>query len=71
MDRMFPRAAGARASAVGYGTFDDTFNTLEKLLKNAPFILGENFSAVDLYLSSQLGFGFMTKMVEPRPICAV
>jgi glutathione S-transferase len=37
-------------------------------LTPGPYILGERFSAVDVYLGSQMGFGMMMKSFEPRPI---
>lgn len=33
-----------------------------------PYILGKEFSAVDLYMSSQIVFGFMTKQLSHKPI---
>jgi glutathione S-transferase len=41
---------------------------VEKALTPGPYILGNRFSAADLYIGSQLGFGMMTKSIEPRPI---
>ena len=45
-------------------------NTLEKAVAPGPFILGDRFSAVDVYIGSQIGFGMMTKSLEPRPAFA-
>jgi len=36
-------------------------------LTPGPYILGDRFSAVDVYVGSQLGFGIMTKSLDPRP----
>lgn len=41
-------------------------NTLEKALTPGPFLLGERFSAADVYLGSQIGWGMMTKAIEAR-----
>jgi glutathione S-transferase len=67
IDKMFARQPVERAGASGYGTYDDTISTLEGALAPGPFILGERFSAADVYLGSQIGFGMMTKTLEPRP----
>jgi glutathione S-transferase len=67
-DRMLGRPQPERTSAVGYGTYADTLNALEKALTPGPYILGDRFSAADVYLGSQVGFGLMTKVLEPRPV---
>jgi glutathione S-transferase len=43
-------------------------NAVEKALTPGPYILGDRFSAVDVYVGAQLGFGMMMKSLEPRPI---
>lgn len=67
VDRMLARPAPQRTAALGYGTYDDVVNTLEKALIPGPYLLGANFSAADVYLGSQLGWGMMLKTLEPRP----
>lgn len=67
MDRMMSRPAAEKPTAMGYGTYEDTVATLEKALSPGPFILGERFSAADVYIASQIGFGMMMKGLEPRP----
>ena len=53
---------------MGYGNYADTVNTLEKALTPGPFVLGERFSAADVYLGSAIGWGMSMKAVEPRPV---
>jgi glutathione S-transferase len=67
MDRMLARPAADRPTALGYGCYEDTMNALEKAVTPGPFILGDRFSAADVYIGSQIGFGMMTKSLEPRP----
>jgi glutathione S-transferase len=68
LDRMMQRPAAPKPSAIGYGCYEDTMNALEKALSPGPYILGERFSAADVYIGSQLRFGMvMTKAIEPRP----
>jgi glutathione S-transferase len=67
MDRMLSRPQPERTSSLGYGTYADTLNALEKALAPGPYLLGDRFSAADVYVGSQIGFGLMTKGLEPRP----
>jgi glutathione S-transferase len=66
VDRMFNRPQVERPGALGYGSYSDTMNTLEKALTPGPFILGERFSAADVYIGAQLGWGLMSKAIEAR-----
>jgi glutathione S-transferase len=66
VDRGFERPP-VRASANGYGTYEDTLAALEKAITPGPFILGDRFSAADVYVGSHIGYGLMTKSLEPRP----
>jgi glutathione S-transferase len=52
---------------VGYGTFDAVLNAIEGAVSNAPYVAGESFSAADVYLGSQLGFGMQFGMIAKRP----
>jgi len=67
VDKMLARPPVEHKGAVGYGSFDDTVNTMEKALTSGPYILGERFSAVDIYMGSQIHYSLMTKAIEPRP----
>jgi glutathione S-transferase len=68
IDRMLARPAVSRPSALSYGCFEDTVAVLEGALQPGPFLLGPNFSAADVYVGSQIGFGLMVKALEPRPV---
>jgi glutathione S-transferase len=65
VDRMFSRPV-PDASGIAYGTYADTLDALEQAVSPGPFILGDRFSAADVYLGSEIGWGFMTKALEPR-----
>ena len=67
MDRMFERPAQPPPMSLGYGSYDAMLNALEKAVTPGPFVLGERFSAVDVYLASQIGWGMSTKALEARP----
>ena len=66
VDQMFARPPVERTSALGYGTYEDTLRALETALLPGPYILGERFSAVDIYLGSQIQWALMVKGLEPR-----
>ena len=53
---------------VGYGSFDATIDTLETALTPGPYICGDQFTAADVYVGSQIGFGMMFGSIEKRPI---
>jgi glutathione S-transferase len=67
IDRMLSRPAVSRPSALSYGSYEDVIATLEGALSSSPFLLGRQFSAADVYVGSQIGFGLMTKALEARP----
>jgi glutathione S-transferase len=68
IDRMTARPASPRPTANGYGCYEDTVSTLEKALTPGPYILGDRFSAADVYIGSQIRFGMMMKSLEPKPV---
>ncbi len=67
IDRMLERPTPERVGALGYGRYEHVLEVLEQALSPGPYLLGERFSAADLYVGAQLGFGLMTKTLEPRP----
>jgi glutathione S-transferase len=56
-----------KRGTVGFGSLADVVNTLEEAVKQGPYLLGEKFSAVDVYLGSQIGWGTQFKTIEDRP----
>jgi glutathione S-transferase len=55
--------------AAGWGDFDRVVGTLETGLTPGPWILGEEFSAADVMLGSDIHFGVnLLKVIEPRPV---
>jgi glutathione S-transferase len=67
VDHGLKRAPVERPSTIGYGTYEDTLDALEKAITPGPFILGDRFTAADVYVGSQIGWGLMTKSLPPRP----
>ncbi len=65
--------AGMKLSSfqAGWGDFDKVFRVLDNLLAHGPWVLGENFSAADVMIGTDLLFGVeMFKAVEPTPAFA-
>jgi glutathione S-transferase len=52
---------------VGYGSFDTAIDNLEHAISPGPYICGDQFTAADLYVGSQIGFGMMFGSIEKRP----
>jgi glutathione S-transferase len=46
-----------RRGIAGYGSFDDVVTVLDGLVSQQAYVLGATFSAVDVYLGSQIGWG--------------
>ncbi|QAY75947.1 glutathione S-transferase family protein [Sphingosinicella sp. BN140058] len=57
-----------RAANAGYGRFEDVLDALESAARSAsPYLCGEQFTAADLYLGAQIGWGMMFGTIEKRP----
>jgi glutathione S-transferase len=56
-----------RRGMVGYGSFEDAMNGLELAVKGKTFVAGERFSAADVYVGSQIGWGLRVGSIEKRP----
>jgi glutathione S-transferase len=54
----------------GYGSYEDVINGLETALGTGPFICGDQFTAADVYVGSQIGWGLMFGTIEKRPAFA-
>jgi len=52
---------------VGYGSYARVMDTLEKSVPADGYIAGPRFTAADLYLGSQLGWGMQFGSIERRP----
>ncbi|MNL34920.1 hypothetical protein D3C87_1569180 [compost metagenome] len=52
---------------IGYGSFADVMDGLEFALRSNSYIAGEKFSAADVYVGSQIGWGLQFGSIEKRP----
>ena len=51
----------------GYGSYEATLDTLEYAFSQSTYIAGHRFTAADVYVGSQIGFGLAFKSIEARP----
>jgi len=56
-----------RRAMVGYGGPADVVNALEYAVTQSEYIAGDRFSAADVYVGSQIGWGMMFGTLEKRP----
>jgi glutathione S-transferase len=59
LDKMMKRPEVERKAAVGWGSYDDVLATLKAALATGPYLLGDKFTAADLYIGSELNFAVM------------
>jgi glutathione S-transferase len=52
---------------VGYGSMAEVLDTLQAAVSGSDFLVGDRFTAADVYLGSQIGFGLTFKSMESRP----
>ena len=63
----FEPSADQEAMA-GYGNLSRVLDTLEKALTGRQYMAGEAFSAADVYLGSQIGWGMQFGTMDERPV---
>ena len=62
-------APADKAMMAGYGSFDQVVDALERAVTDGgPWLLGDRFSALDVYLGSQIGWGLQFKSLPERDV---
>lgn len=56
-----------RERMTGYGNIAQTLDTLEAAVSRGDYLVGDSFTAADLYVGSHIGFGLMFGTLEKRP----
>ena len=56
-----------KAGMVGYGNFERTRNVLISAIADRPFVCGDRFTAADVYVGSQIGWGLQFGSIPPSP----
>ena len=65
-DRAFPRKEEPRPGMLGYGDFDTVLKVVGNAVAKGPYIMGDQFTAADVVIGSDLRFGMMFKMLPER-----
>ncbi|MGA9580466.1 MAG: glutathione S-transferase family protein [Allosphingosinicella sp.] len=60
-------APADKKAMAGYGSFEETIDALELCIGPGPYICGDQFTAADVYVGSQIGWGMMFGTIEKRP----
>lgn len=55
-----------REAMMGYGNYELVMQVLEQAVSSADYLVGNRFSAADVYLGSHLGFGMQFGTIEKR-----
>jgi glutathione S-transferase len=63
-------APAEKSGMAGYGSYEQMVDALETAVEAGPYILGERFSAADVYVGSQIGWGLQFKTLPDRPTFA-
>jgi glutathione S-transferase len=56
-----------RERMMGYGRFETVIDVLEAAVSRAEYVVGNGFTAADVYVGSGIGFGMQFGMIEKRP----
>ena len=56
-----------KSAMAGYGSFEKTIDALEAAVAGREFVAGDHFTAADVYVGSQIGWGLMFGTIEKRP----
>lgn len=59
LDTMLKRPPVEKKMAVGWGSYEDVLATLKQALGNGPYLLGDTFSAADVYVGSEVRWAMM------------
>jgi glutathione S-transferase len=56
-----------RRAMVGYGSLADVLSALEAAVSEREYLVGDRFSAADVYVGSHIGWGMSFGTIEQRP----
>src|SRR5271156_1612959 len=56
-----------RERMMGYGNFAQMMDALEGAVSRSDYLVGDDFTAADVYVGSAIGFGMMFGSMEKRP----
>ena len=61
-------APSDKKTMAGYGTFEETIDCLESAVRHGPYICGDQFTAADVYVGAQIGWGMMFGSIDKRAV---
>ena len=56
-----------RQRTIGYGSIEHVVDALDYAVTQSEYIAGDRFTAADVYVGSQIGWGMMFGTLEKRP----
>jgi glutathione S-transferase len=56
-----------KRATIGYGSPEIVVDTLERAVTGREYLVGDGFTAADLYLGAQIGWGMQFGTIEKRP----
>jgi glutathione S-transferase len=66
IDRAAPRKEPARRAMLGYGDFDTTMDVIAKSVAKGPWLMGEQFTAADVVIGSNIRWSMIFKLIPER-----
>ena len=51
---------------LGYGDFDTTMNVVAKAIEKGPWLMGDQFTAADVVIGSDIRWGTIFKLIPER-----
>jgi glutathione S-transferase len=66
IDRAAPRKEEPRRAMLGYGDFDTTMNTIAAAVAKGPWLMGEQFTAADVVIGSNIRWATIFKLIPER-----
>jgi glutathione S-transferase len=66
IDRASPRKEEPKRAMLGYGDFDTTMNVVAHAVAKGPWLMGDQFTAADVVVGSQIRWGTMFKLIPER-----
>jgi glutathione S-transferase len=68
LEHAFPRKEPVGRGTLGFGDFDTVMNVLTQATAAAnPYLMGEQFTAADVVIGSDLRWGMLFKLIPERP----
>lgn len=56
------------STMAGFGSYEQTLDTLAQGLESGPYVCGERFSAADVYVGANVSWGLLFGTIEKRPV---